>query len=178
MESTINIYELFSIMMDHNVVLIYHGNFDQDMIKSVLGMTERKLNQEKVDENVKKRLFNVMIEGLQNIAKHQMVNDTHYPFLLISKDEASYHILTGNYISNSKIELVKGKIDTVNGMNKEELKEYYKQSRLNSVISDVGGAGLGFIDMARKSGNKMNYKFCETSNERSLFILHNTITNN
>jgi hypothetical protein len=177
MESTINIYELFSTMMKHNVILIYHGNFDQDMIKSVLGMTERKLNQEKVDENVKKRLFNVMIEGLQNIAKHQMIHEAQYPFLLISKDDIGYHILTGNYITNSKIELVKGRIDKVNSMNKDELKEYYKQARLNSVISNVGGAGLGFIDMARKSGNPMGYKFTPANGDRSLFILHNTINN-
>jgi hypothetical protein len=178
MES-INIYELFSTMMSHNVVLIYHGNFDQDMIKSVLGMTERKLNQEKVDEHVKKRMFNVMIEGLQNIAKHQRLRkDQLYPFLLISKDEQNYHILTGNYIMNDKIELVSSRIDKVNSLTKDELKEYYKQARLKSVISDVGGAGLGFIDMARKSGNKINYKFYSSDEDTSLFLLHNTITNN
>ena len=101
-----------------------------------------------------------------------------YPFLLISKGEQSYHILTGNYIKNDKIELVSSRIDKVNSLNKDELKEYYKQARLNSVISEVGGAGLGFIDMARKSGNKINYKFYSSNEDTSLFILQNTITNN
>jgi hypothetical protein len=148
------------------------------MIKSVLGMTERKLNQDKVDENVKKKLFNIMIEGLQNIAKHQLeIDHYHHPFLIIAHDPANYHVLTGNFIANGKIDIVKTKIDKINSLSKDELKEYYKEARLNSVISSVGGAGLGFIDMARKSGNKLNYNFYEMNKEHSLFILQNTITN-
>jgi hypothetical protein len=30
---------------------------------------------------------------------------------------------------------------------------------LNSRISEVGGAGLGFIDVARKTENKLEYAF-------------------
>jgi hypothetical protein len=177
MES-INIYGLFTSMMHQNITTIYHGNFDQDMIKSVLGMTERKLKQEKVDESIKKKLFNIMIEGLQNIAKHQLeVDHYHHPFLMIAHDPDNYHVVTGNFIANDKIETLKGKIDKINSLSREELKEYYKEARLSSVISSVGGAGLGFIDMARKSGNKLNYNFYEMNNEHSLFILQNTISN-
>jgi hypothetical protein len=179
MGSTINIYELFSTMIKHNVILIYHGLFDQEMIKSVLVMTEKKLEQEKIEEGLKKKLFNVMIEGLQNVAKHQMVReDENHPFLMIGKEEHSFHVVTGNYIPNNKMDIVREKIDKINSLNKEELKEFYKQARLKSVISDVGGAGLGFIDMARKSGNKLDYRFFEIDKEYSLFILNSQISNN
>jgi hypothetical protein len=164
-------------MIKHNVILIYHGMFDQEMIKSVLIMTEKKLEQEKVEEALKKKLFNVMIEGLQNVAKHQMVlNPENHPFLMIGKDRDSFSVVTGNYIHHDKIMIVREKIDKVNSLNKEELKEYYKQARLKSVISEVGGAGLGFIDMARKSGNKLDYQFFEMDANHSLFILNSQIS--
>lgn len=179
MESTINIYDLFARMVDHKIQIIYHGLFDQEMIKSVMAMTEKKLIQENIEENLKKKLFNVMIESLQNISKHQMVpNVNSNPFMMISKSVSGYSIITGNYINNDKIPVVKQKIDHVNTLDKEGLKEYYKQARLNSVISDVGGAGLGFIDMARKSGNKIKYEFYLVDKDMSLFILHNKISNN
>lgn len=179
MESTINIYDLFSTMSESKIQIIYHGLFDQEMIKSVMSMTEKKLIQENIEENMKKKLFNVMIESLQNISKHQLVpNSTSNPFLMISSNVTSYDVVTGNYIKNDKIDIVKNKIDHVNTLDKDGLKEYYKQARLNSVISDVGGAGLGFIDMARKSGNKIKYQFFAVDSEMSLFILHNTISNN
>ncbi len=87
-------------------------------------------------------------------------------------------MVTGNFIRNDKISLVKDKIDFINTLNKEELKEHYKTARLNSVISDVGGAGLGFIDMVRKSGNKLDYKFYETDADFSFFVLNSKISNN
>ena len=64
-----------------------------------------------------------------------------------------------------KIDIVSERINTVNGMNADQLKEYYKQARLNSRISDVGGAGLGFIDMARKSENKLDFGVYDIDSE-------------
>jgi hypothetical protein len=73
---------------------------------------------------------------------------------------------------------VSERIDFINSLNKEELKEHYKNARLNSIISDVGGAGLGFIDMARKSGNKLEYKFYAIDSVLSFFVLRSKINTN
>ena len=175
----LNIYDLFTTMSEHEIILIYQGLFDQQMIKTVMSMTEMKLDKEQVGESTKKKVFNIMIEGLQNICKHQFYDTTivHNPFLVISRSTESYHIVTGNVINNQKINIVKDKIDYINTLSKDELKEFYKTSRLNSVISDVGGAGLGFIDMARKSENKLNYKFYPIDSTNSFFILHTIIAN-
>lgn len=180
MHSTFNIYELFQIMSENRILLIYQGMFDQQMVKSVIAMTETKLIQDKIDENLRRKLFNIMVEGLQNICKHQLregvLEDT--PFLMIAQNNDAISVITGNPIEKTKIEIVTGKIDLVNRLSKEELKELYKETRLKSVISEVGGAGLGFIDMARKSGNKLDYKFYDINENYSFFILINKITNN
>ena len=180
MESTINIYDIYKTMSDNKIILIYQGLFDQAMIKSVIAMTEKKLIQENIEEGLRRKLFNVMVEGLQNICKHQLITNenSQNPFLMIGKEETAYSVVTGNFIRNDKISIVKDKIDFINTLNKEELKEHYKTARLNSVISDVGGAGLGFIDMVRKSGNKLDYKFYESDIHFSFFILHSKISNN
>jgi hypothetical protein len=175
----LNIYDLFGVMVQNKIILIYQGLFDQQMIKTVMSMTEMKLGREHVDESVKKKVFNIMIEGLQNICKHQ--HDTtvfsYNPFLVISHDDDHYHVVTGNLIGARSIHIIKEKLDHINSLNKEQLKELYKTSRLNSVISEVGGAGLGFIDMARKSENKLAYKFYPVGEFQSFFILHTKISN-
>lgn len=180
MESTINIYELFSVMSENRILLIYQGMFDQEMIKSVVSMTEKKLIGDGIDENIRKKLFNILVEGLQNICKHQLKSDeiSETPFLIIGRGMDSFNVVTGNPISNENIDVVRYKIDHINNLSKDELKEYYKAARLNSVISEVGGAGLGFIDMARKSGNKLDYKFFDINESYSFFILNNKINNN
>ncbi|PBQ33776.1 hypothetical protein CNR22_18970 [Sphingobacteriaceae bacterium] len=180
MESTINIYDIYKTMSDNKIILIYQGIFDQVMIKSVISMTEKKLIQENIEEGLRRKLFNVMVEGLQNICKHQLVTNEHVqnPFLMIGKEEMAYNVVTGNFIKNDKIAIVQKKIDFINSLNKDELKEHYKTARLNSVISEVGGAGLGFIDMVRKSGNPLDYKFYDSDNDFSFFILHSKISSN
>ncbi|MES2763797.1 MAG: SiaB family protein kinase [Bacteroidota bacterium] len=177
--SIINVYDLFETMSSNEIILIYQGLFDQLMIKTVMSMTEMKLDKEQVGEGTKKKVFNIMIEGLQNICKHQYsdVAIKHNPFLVINRSADFYNVITGNTINNNKINIVKDKLDHINTLNKEELKEFYKTSRLNSVISDVGGAGLGFIDMARKSEHKLEYKFYSIDNFNSFFILQTKISN-
>lgn len=180
MESQINIYNMFKLMFDNRLIIIYQGLFDQDIIKSMVSMTEKKLIQDNVDEGLRRKLFNIMVEGLQNICKHQLKTDLleYNPFLMVGEGEGCYKMSTGNLIAKDKIEIVQTKLDEINVLNKEELKEYYKQARLNSVISEVGGAGLGFIDMARKSGNKLEYKFYDVDESLSFFILYTKISSN
>lgn len=179
MESQINIYNMFKLMLDNRLIIIYQGLFDQDIIKSMVSMTEKKLIQDNVDEGLRKKLFNIMVEGLQNICKHQLKSESrdHHPFLMVGEGEGCFHMSTGNLIANDKTAVIENKLNKINSLNKEELKEFYKQARLKSVISDVGGAGLGFIDMARKSGNKLEHKFYEVNDSHSFFILYTKISN-
>lgn len=178
--SALNIYDLYEEMVDNEILLVYQGAFDQAMVKSVISMTEKKLIQDHTDESLRKKLFNVMVETLQNICKHQHELPFHgyNPFLIISHGNDCFYLLTGNLIHHSKISLVKEKIDKINSLNKDELKEFYKAARLNSVISEVGGAGLGFIDIVRKAGNPIDYRFYEVNAEFSFFIQKIKVSNN
>jgi hypothetical protein len=56
-------------------------------------------------------------------------------------------------------------------MSKEELKTYYKEVLSNGVMSEKGGGGLGMIDIARKSGSKLDYKFSVVDEKFSFFSL-------
>ena len=139
MERLIDIYDIFKTMTDNRIILLYQGLFEPTLLKSVVAMTEKKLMDENIEESLRRKLFNVMVEGLQNVCKHQEpTNDKdRNPFLMINRDDNSYNIITGNFIVNDKIAKVSERIDFINSLNKEELKEHYKNARLNSIISDV-----------------------------------------
>ena len=63
-------------------------------------------------------------------------------------------------------------MEIINSMDKDGLKEYYQSSLNNSMVSDKGTAGLGMIDIARKSGNKLDFEFLKINNETSFFCLN------
>ena len=172
MTTTFNIYDFYKTMLYNKIILIYQGAFDQEMVKSVISMTEKKLIHDNTDEILRKKLFNIMVESLQNICKHQLNSDSieNSPFLIISNSDGFFEVVTGNLIANDKISIVQDKIDHVNSLSADELKDYYKKARLNSVISSVGGAGLGFIDIVRKAGNPLEYQFYDLGTDFSFFI--------
>ena len=59
-------------------------------------------------------------------------------------------------------------------MNKHDsyaLKELYKTTITNGEFSPKGGAGLGFIEMAKTTGSKLEYNFESLSKEYTLYTL-------
>lgn len=175
------IFDFYRIMRDNKIIMVYEGEFSQEMTKTVLNMAERNFDSEKIDSGVKKKVYNVMVEALQNICKHQYsasdsTNGNLSAIFLIGYDKDNYYVTTGNYIVNDKIDLVKNRLEQVNSLDQEGLKQLFKEARLNTTISDVGGAGLGFIDMARKSNNKLVYSFLTQNDRISFFTLLSTIS--
>lgn len=174
------IYELHKTMLKNNLILVYEGEFTQEITKSVLSMAERNMDSIGEESNIKRKVFNVMVECLQNIVKHCEENDTpvnknHSAIFIIGKHENEYIITSGNPIQEGKIAGLKAKLDQINSLDKEGLKNLYKEIIKNTELSDKGGAGLGFVDMARKSGQKLEYDFEKINEETSFFSLQTTI---
>ncbi len=170
------IYDLHRTMISQKLILVYEGDFTQETTKSILTMAERNLDSSGEEASIKRKVFNVMVEALQNIVKHsdELVDGvikSHAAIFLIGREENRYSVMSGNAIRNSNISKLKEKLDRINGLDKEGLKELYKAIIKNTTISEKGGAGLGFVDMARKSGTKLEYEFPEMSAEYSFFCL-------
>jgi len=170
--------EMFILMNQENLGYIYRGKFNQEITDNILKLTETNLQRQEEQSRVKKRIYSIMVEGLQNITRHQddasdvEKKEESLGIFVIQKVDNLYFITTGNIVENDAIPHLKALIEKINGFNKEELKAYYKQVLSDGSLSDKGGAGLGLIDMARKSGNKLFYRFREVDPVHSYFYLH------
>jgi hypothetical protein len=172
------IYELHRAMMAQKLIIVYQGEFTQETTKSILAMAERNLDSSGEESGIKRKVFNVMVEALQNIVKHSSEANasagtlvSQSAIFMIGKQSDRYSIMTGNPIKKSVTEDLKRKLDELNQKDKEGLKEMYKEIIKNTQISEKGGAGLGFVDMARKSGEKLEFDFPEMDAEYSFFCL-------
>ncbi len=167
--------QLFFLMQDYHLGYIYKGVFTQDVTDNILSLTENKLEKQEESSKVKKRVYNILVEALQNVTRHQASDfhkeTEHDSLFLIQKMNNRYVITTGNVAETKNIPAMQMLMDKINTLGKEELKEYYKAVLEEGTFSDKGGAGLGLIDMARKAGNKLIYKFVPLSGEYSYFYL-------
>ena len=170
------IYDLHQMMVAHKVILIYEGDFTQETTKSILTMAERNLDSSGEESTIKKKIFNVMVEALQNIAKHGDESRDgdfahHAAIFLIGHERSQYSIMSGNPVKNENLASLRTALEHINSLDKDGLKELYKEIIKNTTISDKGGAGLGFVDMARKSGEKLEWAFIPMNENQHFFCL-------
>lgn len=166
------------LLSAHKIVLAYGGEIKNGVVSNVMSIMDNTLENE-TNASLKRRVLYVVLECIQNIEKHAdefVDKDNKASFLVFKKDE-DYLVSFCNIINNSNIDGLKEKIDKVNSLSKAELTEFYKKSLRENTISEKGGAGLGLIEISRKSGNKIDYLFEPVDKENSSFSLMVKISN-
>lgn len=161
-------------MQDNNVMLSFKGEISFDLVKSVLDIIESRLEKLEDNPKTKKKVFNVLVECLQNLGHHVEetgVDPQHSKTAVLNvwTEPGSYYVATGNYILEEKVEKLTKWLDQINACSKEELRALYKEILDNDTFSSKGGGGLGFIDIARKSGQRLSYKFQNIDKKHSFF---------
>ncbi len=172
-------FNLFSRIENRDFEYVYRGYFSHNISKKILSLADINIQKTIGPTTIQKRIYYIMVEGLQNITMHQDEIEEgldKYPGIFaIQKQGDYYFVTTGNLVLNDKIPPLKEKIKKINSLDKEELKQFHKEILRSGVISEKGGAGLGLIEMARKSGNKLVASFELVSDQYSYFYLQTKI---
>ena len=180
-----DINEYFDQLNEGEVLLAYKGSITSDLISNVLEVVEEKLDDLSETSKIRKKVYNVLVESLQNLYHHiddlpdEVRGDLEPKFgvLVVARVESNvYKITTGNFVTSGKIKFLKDKIDKINSLSKDELKDMYKFILNHQKLSAKGGGGLGLVDIARKTGNKLDYKFESLTSEYYFFNLDVTIS--
>ena len=168
----LKLYENFE---HQGIVLIYMGKFTHKIIKMFSALSDDETQRHGEPGKIRKRLNHSVIEILQNITKHSSslfheINISKGMFIL-GKDEKAYYIITANKISNEDIPRLSDAINMVNTAAIEKLNEMYKYQLREGRMSKKGGAGLGLIDIARKTNKPLEYHFLPLDNFKHYFVL-------
>jgi hypothetical protein len=175
-----HIHSFHTLMDENNIMLVYCGEFSQELNKTLLSFMERKFKAENVEDNTRRKIFNIMVEVLQNMSKNRIEKKEETPdvasLFILGSNQNEYTMISSNLIRNDKVGQLKERLDQVNSLDKEGLKVLYKDIRLSAAFSDNSGAGMGIIDIARKSENRLEYNFENLDEEYSVFSLLIRIT--
>ena len=174
-----NIENYFSDLSTGNTILFYKGNVDSDVINHVLDTVEDKMVEVNEQSRLRKKVYNVLVESLQNLYHHVDKVPTEFEdqtaerfgLVVVKKINDGYRIITGNFVHVDNIDKLEEKIKRINRSSHEEIKELYKFILNHQRISAKGGGGLGLVDIARKTGNKLEYSFKKYDNYYSFFYL-------
>jgi len=157
-------------------ILSYKGPLSFSTIDLLLSEFKIAAQEHDLSFRTYKKMISIMIEALENITKYSDQfpcngdeKNGYCPSCYINRNTSTIELITRNPVKNQDVETLRTRIDNVNNHDKEELKELYKSTITNGEFSPKGGAGLGFIEMAKTTGNKLEYSFEDMSKEYSLY---------
>ena len=170
--------EIFNLQKNHikideqlHVIVSHFGYFSQDLVNGFSENVEDILTSAGEKKQIIKRIFSIIIEGLQNIRVHGEADSEgkYHGSFILAKDENKYTIIFGSLIkSENKIPLEK-RIENLNSLQEDEIKDHYMSVLTNGIASATGNAGLGFITMKLKSKTNIKTKFYPVSEDLYFF---------
>lgn len=160
--------------------LIYKGEMNHQMMRSFAFMANRKIVEKQLPTSLRKRVFHIMIECLQNVTKHsddfdKEENRVGNGLFVVGEQKESFYVVTGNLVKNDELGKLEERLVSINNATGKHLKEMFLKQMIEGEVNERGGAGLGLIDIARKSGEKLFYHFVPFDKKRHYFLLAVTI---
>ena len=157
--TTKTIFEFYKLLEKDKISFSYRGRFSNNVLTMATELLKENLDEEHA--RLRNKLSFLMIESFQNISRYADKEnsglDETSEFFMTRNVGDTFYIISANLIDNDKIPVVKEKLEKVNTLDKKELNLLYREVLTNKQINEKGGAGLGFIEMVRKSKGKLPF---------------------
>jgi hypothetical protein len=170
-----NIYELKKDLSKQGVFFCLSGPISQELVAEIGSTLEHHIAAGK---STFLGVFSAFVENAQNIIRYsdEKKDDLSLGIIAVGHEDGHYFVLCGNMVENDKIEKLVAKLTKIQKMNKDELKEYYKKQRRGRPPKESkGGAGLGFIEMARRASRPIEFSFKKINDKFHFFSMKTVV---
>lgn len=167
-------FDFYSSNTSENPLLISHfGNFTDSKINAFLKITEETILEQGCKRQIMRRICSLLVEALQNSYNHSVKdkNGISHSFLTLQDADGCFIMRTGNLISAEDIINLEQKLNSINRLNENELRKLYIETLCNDNFNQKGGAGLGFLTMAKKVKGKLDYDLMNVNKNLAYFTL-------
>jgi len=170
-----SVLTIYDELLKNEISLVYLGDFNQQITKMFTNMAQEEMDKNNEEASIRRKVYHVMVETLQNMSKHsdELAGKKFAGkgLFMIGKTDEAYYVITSNKITGGKKDKLEKMLSKINAATPEELKEMYKKQIKEGMLSEKGGAGLGLIDIARKTGQQHHYQFLPYDEKNYFFIL-------
>ncbi len=175
-----DISKIRTVMEEEGVVFSFSGMISQTLTSFMLETAKTQLEDSGEDTKMIRSMFLIAIEQLQNVMSYSKERDIHQgnkytsPGVLVigySDELQKYYVNSSNEIFEKDKEKVSKKLDEINNMEKEDLRKFLREKLRSAEDKHDRGAGVGFIEMAKRSSEKLEYNFEEINGKHYFHIL-------
>jgi len=175
----------FSLKEDSKETIVHLCKYNAYLKQNNIGEIEEnlELNHKDIFLNTRKKekLFTILYELGQNSIKYGS-HDIDSPLseqpqieIFYNKAEDEFTITSQNKASIASAEVIQQRIDEVNALTLDEIKKTYKEFRKNKKYAHPNGAGIGFLEVAKRATKKIKYSFDSIDINNTYFKISITI---
>jgi hypothetical protein len=166
--------ELRNLLRQNKVIMAYNGAVSDELMLTLADMLKARLIAHD-DSKRSKLIFSVFMEGVQNLIWHGSGQDDDAGMILITEFNNEITIMCGNRIQKNETHALKERLHQIEGADKETIRQLYREGMSHASDHQGPGAGLGLLEIARRSTHPISYTFEEVDDKNVDFILSATI---
>ncbi|WP_448520112.1 SiaB family protein kinase [Rhodoflexus sp.] len=166
-------YDFYKLVEEHHILLAFQGMMTTD----VLMMMGRNVKQHADSDVLRRRIFSVMVELVQNINLYSAEKDYSESdkkmvgkgivVIATNPDKNGFTVSSGNMVGNDDVPKLKQKLDYINRLDEDQLRGYFRQQLRTPEDQD----SKGLVGIVRKAKNPLQYNFIHVDEAFSFFIL-------
>ncbi len=161
------------------ILMCFNGPFSHSIIEEMGTAIKNHLAAENIARMAVQDVFAVYIEMTQNarnyLTRNQIpIEDTGSATILIAKHGDCYAVASGNVILKADVEKLVSRIDRINAFDADALKKAIRQ-QLRCDVLPGEGAGIGLMEMAKRSPAKLEYSLRDIDDRYAFFTLKTLI---
>jgi hypothetical protein len=162
-------------MPDSGNIFNYTGIVDFKKTDQLLVKLKKSDGFLKLQKTTGRRVYAILVECLENIARHSSVSLSGLgkllPVVSVRSENNIIIIKASNPVPNERTDKIARHLNKINRLSELELIEFYEDKITRYRPEGENNAGLGFILMKLKSGNRINYRFISVDRFISTFEL-------
>jgi Family of unknown function (DUF6272) len=182
--------DLRGMLHSQGVIFAYSGYVTEPVLSGVGEALKQKLTIDDADTKTLRSVFAVFVEQMQNIIRYsaekaqpplapaldpRALMEIRYGILTIGREGRDYMVCAGNLIQRSDVERLRAKLSRIRDMSKDQLKVLYKEQLRAAPEEGSKGAGLGFMEIARRASKPIEFDFTDVDANHAFFALKATI---
>jgi hypothetical protein len=179
------LFELRAGLRDAGIILAYCGYVTEPVLTGVGEALKQKLAIEDMDTKTTRNVFAVFVEQMQNIIRYSAekeiaagaksaatrVHEIRYGILTIGKNERGFTVKTGNLVHAEDVARLRPRLEQVAAADRAALKALYKEQLKAGPDEFSKGAGVGFVEIARRASAPITFDFAPIDERFAFFAL-------
>ena len=176
-----SLYDFQKELQDQGVFFCFSGALSQNLLKDIIRHLHLRHELADAGKPTFNRIISIIIELLQNVIYYSAIppkdcamkdaKSVGEGMLVIGCENGDFFVSCGNPVRQGSVPTLESKLRKLQEMDRDQIRQYYREQLRVLPDEDSRGAGLGFIEMAKKSSRPIEFDVRPVDEDLSYFSI-------